>query len=87
MIEKKVTVINKSGLHARPASMLVKQAGRFKARINIKKAEKNYDAKSILGILSAGISCGTEITLICDGEDEAEAIKSLTELIEAGLGE
>ena len=87
MIEKKVIVINKSGLHARPASTLVKEASRFKAKISIKKAEKNYDVKSILGILSAGISCGTEISLICDGEDEAEALKRLTELIEAGLGE
>lgn len=87
MTEQKVVVINKSGLHARPASTLVKEASRFKAKISIKKAEKNYDVKSILGILSAGISCGTEITLICDGEDEVDALKSLTELIKSGLGE
>ena len=87
MIQNNITVVNKSGLHARPASNLVKAASKFKAKININKSEKNYDAKSILGILSAGISCGTEITLVCDGEDEAEALKSLTELIESGLGE
>jgi phosphocarrier protein len=87
MVQNNIVVVNKSGLHARPASNLVKAASKFKAKINLIKAEKNYDVKSILGILSAGISCGTEIMLVCDGEDEAEALKSLTELIEAGLGE
>lgn len=87
MVEQMIVVKNKSGLHARPASNLVKAASKFKAKINIVKAEKNYDVKSILGILSAGISCGTEITLVCDGEDEIEALKSLIELIESGLGE
>lgn len=87
MVQNNIVVVNKSGLHARPASNLVKAASKFKSKINVMKSEKNYDAKSILGILSAGISCGTEITLLCDGEDEAEALKSLTELIEAGLGE
>lgn len=87
MVQNNIVVINKSGLHARPASNLVKAATKFKARIQIVKAEKIYDVKSILGILSAGICCGTEITLVCEGEDEAEALISLTELIESGLGE
>lgn len=87
MVEHNIVVVNKSGLHARPASNLVKAASKFKAKISIVKAEKTYDVKSILGILSAGISCGTEITLVCDGEDEVQASQSLSELIESGLGE
>ncbi|MBP1753829.1 MAG: HPr family phosphocarrier protein [Firmicutes bacterium] len=87
MVEHNIVVVNKSGLHARPASNLVKAASKFKAKISIIKAEKTYDVKSILGILSAGISCGTEIDLVCDGEDEVQALQSLSELIESGLGE
>ncbi len=87
MVNRKIIVINESGLHARPASTLVKAAAKFKSKITISKGEKSYDAKSLLGILSAGISRGTEIVLECSGDDEAEALKGLAELIEAGLGE
>ena len=49
--------------------------------------EKKIVAKSVLNVMAAGIKCGTEINLICDGEDEEEAMKTLTEAIESGLGE
>lgn len=87
MVSQNIIVVNKSGLHARPASNLCKAASKFKSKINITKAEKCYDAKSILGILSAGITNGTEITLECNGEDEAEALNTLASLILSGLGE
>ncbi len=87
MVKQNIVVINKSGLHARPASNLVKAATKFKSKITIIYQGKNIDVKSILGILSAGIVCGTEITLVCNGEDEADALKNLTDLVEAGLGE
>ncbi|MDF2944552.1 MAG: HPr family phosphocarrier protein [Herbinix sp.] len=87
MVKQNIIVVNKSGLHARPASNLVKAATKYKSKITIMKNEKSYEAKSILGILSAGIACGTEITLECDGEDEADALNNLTDLIKSGLGE
>ncbi len=87
MVRKNIVVINKSGLHARPASNLVKAASKFKSDITIIFKEKNINVKSLLNVLSAGIVSGSEITLECDGEDEEQALKTLTELIESGLGE
>ena len=62
-------------------------AMKFKCDVIIECGEKKIVAKSVLNVMAAGIKCGTEITLICDGEDEAEAMKTLTEAIESGLGE
>ena len=76
MISKTLTVINPSGLHLRPAGVLSQTAMKFKSDITIECGEKKIIAKS-----------GTEINLICDGEDEEEAMKTLTEAIESGLGE
>lgn len=87
MIEKNLVVRNHSGLHARPASLLVNQAGQFACRLTLTKAGKEVDLKSILGIMSLAVSEGEEICIKADGIDEAEAIAKLTQLIESGLGE
>ena len=62
-------------------------AMKFKSDVIIESGEKRIVAKSVLNVMAAGIKCGTEITLICDGEDEAEAMKTISEAIESGLGE
>lgn len=82
MLNKKLVVQNKTGLHARPASEFVKKASTFKSSVYIQFGEKNINAKSIVGLLSAGIGYGSELTLIVDGEDEKEAIEVLSLLIE-----
>lgn len=87
MITQKVTITNKLGLHARPASNFVKMAQSFKSSIEILKGEKRLNAKSMIGILGAGAKCGTEIELAANGEDEQEAISQLVAFIESGLGE
>ncbi|NLM12446.1 MAG: HPr family phosphocarrier protein [Epulopiscium sp.] len=87
MVQKDLVVINESGLHARPAGLLVKAASKFKSNITILYQDKNINVKSLLNVLSAGIASGSKITLVCEGEDEQEALKTLTELIESGLGE
>lgn len=87
MITQKATIINKLGLHARPANNFVKLASSFKCDINIIKGDKKLNAKSMLGILAAAAKCGTEIELQCSGVDEEEACKALVEAIAAGLGE
>ena len=87
MISKNVTVVNPSGLHLRPAGVLTQTAMKFKSDITIQCGEKKITAKSVLNVMAAGIKCGTEITLICDGADEEEAMKTLSEAIESGLGE
>jgi phosphotransferase system HPr (HPr) family protein len=79
-------VINEVGLHARPASEFVKLAGQYKANIwirNLTRGSNTMDAKSILSVLMLGVEKGHEIELICEGEDEAQAIEALRELVES----
>lgn len=87
MYSQNVTVINKSGLHARPASMFVQAASKFKSNIMVKKGEKKLSAKSLISILSLGISANTEIEISAEGEDEKEAVESLIKLINSKFGE
>ena len=87
MISKTLTVVNPSGLHLRPAGVLSQTAMRFKSDVIIECGEKRIIAKSVLNVMAAGIKCGTEINLICDGVDEEEALKAMSAAIESGIGE
>ena len=87
MVSQTVTVKNPTGIHARPAATLAKVAAPFKSNIFLNTGAKKVQAKSVLNLMSAAIKCGTEITVECDGEDEAEALKAVVEAIESGLGE
>lgn len=87
MLSKLLTVVNPSGLHLRPAGVLSQTAMKFKSDIIIEYGEKRIVAKSVLNVMAAGIKCGAEINVICDGEDEETAMKTMTEAIESGLGE
>lgn len=87
MRTEKVTLLNESGLHARPASLFVKTGSKFKADLTIQKEEKIVNAKSILGILSLGIAKGEEVILAAQGPDEEEAISELVKLIQAKFNE
>ncbi len=81
MLEKKVTIKNKLGLHARAAVKLVNVANRFSSNVRIIKDTMEIDGKSILGILTLAATQGTQLLLRVSGEDEAEAIKALVSLI------
>ena len=87
MVSKTLTVVNPSGLHLRPAGVLSQTAMKFKCDVIIECGDKKIVAKSVLNVMAAGIKCGTEINLICDGEDENEALETLSKAIEDGLGE
>ncbi|HOK33125.1 MAG TPA: HPr family phosphocarrier protein [Fervidobacterium sp.] len=82
MLEAKIVLKNQTGLHARPASILVTEAGKFKSDIYILKDGREINAKSILGVLSMGARKGDEITIRISGEDEEQALSRLTELLE-----
>lgn len=82
MLKKKITIINRLGLHARAAAKFVKLANRFRASVKIEKDGAKIDGKSILGILTLAAVQGTEITLKVDGEDEKAAMTALVALIE-----
>ena len=81
MLSKDVTVKNQVGLHARPATFFIQKANEYKASIWVEKDERKVNAKSLLGVLSLGITRGTSITLIADGDDEEAAVDGLVELI------
>ena len=81
MFVKEVTVENKVGLHARPATFFIQKANEYKSSIWVEKEERRVNAKSLLGILSLGITKGTTINLIADGPDEEDAVNALVELI------
>ncbi|MDF2841511.1 MAG: sugar transporter subunit, partial [Clostridia bacterium] len=77
MIRSRVVVVNATGLHARPATLLVNLASSFKSDVKIEKNERIVNAKSIMGLLSLGITENEEITIIAEGEDELEAVNTL----------
>jgi len=93
MYSKKVVIINKTGLHARPASEFVGAASKFKSDITVNKLDKDGNvskscpAKSIVFLLTLGLSKGTQIELSAEGSDEEEAVETLAALIESGFGD
>lgn len=87
MVSQKVTVKNPTGLHLRPAGLLCKEAMKFKSLITFSFDGSIANAKSVLSVLGACVKSGDEIELTCEGEDEEEAIRSLVDAIESGLGE
>lgn len=87
MQQQQISLTNSSGLHARPAAQFVQKAAAFKSRVTVKAGDKSADAKSILQILSLGAKQGMEICITADGPDEAECVKTLSELIQSGFGE
>ncbi|MBQ3225776.1 MAG: HPr family phosphocarrier protein [Clostridia bacterium] len=87
MVSKTIVVQNQVGLHARPATFFIQKSNEFQSSIWVEKDERKVNAKSLLGVLSLGITKGTEITIIADGTDEAEAADALTSLIESNFSE
>lgn len=87
MVSQKVTIKNPTGLHLRPAGNLCKEAMKFRSLITFNFKDNTANAKSVLSVLGACVKCGDEVEFVCEGEDEAEALKSLIEAIENGLGE
>lgn len=81
MIETRLTIINKLGLHARAAAKLVTLANQFSADIRIDKDGREVDGKSIMSVMMLAASKGTEIGLTADGEDAVQALDAITALI------
>ena len=87
MLSRTITVQNQVGLHARPATFFIQKSNEFKSSIWIQKDERKVNAKSLLGVLSLGITKGTEIEIITDGIDEEEAINALEALIDSNFSD
>lgn len=87
MIRERITIINKLGLHARAAAKLVSTASEFDSRILIAKEGREVDGKSIMSVMMLAASCGTEIELVIEGQDENQAREALVNLINDYFGE
>lgn len=87
MVSREVTIKNNVGLHARPATFFIQKANSFKSSIWVEREDRRINAKSLLGVLSLGIVKGMTITIIADGQDEAEAVEGLATLIDTGFNE
>ena len=82
-----VTIINRAGIHARPAALLVQVAKDFQANIYFEKGSDRINAKSIMGIITLSATYGTELKIISEGEDEKEAVEALIHLFESKFEE
>lgn len=82
-----VVIPNETGLHARPASMLVDEASSYDSKMEIVYNGREVNAKSIMGVMSLGISQDAEIVVQAKGDDEEEAVQAIVDLVEDGFGE
>lgn len=87
MVEREVQVVNRNGIHARPAAEIVKLAARFKSHITITRDDLEVNGKSIMGVLMLAAECGSTVLIRADGPDDGEALDALSVLFSAKFGE
>ena len=87
MVSGTFTIINKLGLHMRPASSFVQTMAKYQSDIDILFNGKKINGKSIMQVMTACIKCGAEIELQCSGPDEQEMLKAAGDMINSGLGD
>ena len=87
MIQETLTIVNRAGLHTRPAAMLVKLASTFSSNIYLVKDGFHVNAKSIIGVMTLAAECGSKVVLQVDGSDEQAASVAIIKLFTSGFGE
>ncbi len=87
MIEKTVKIINKAGMHTRPAATIVKMASKYKCEFYISKNGLNINGKSIIGVMTLAAEMGSEVILSFDGEDESQAAQEIVDYFNRGFDE
>ncbi|MGM0501424.1 MAG: HPr family phosphocarrier protein [Bacillota bacterium] len=87
MVCQNATIRNETGIHARPASLIVQKAGQYKAQVELEYGQKKVNAKSIMGVMSLGVNQSKKITVMAEGEDAQKAVDEIIKLIENGFGE
>ncbi|MCF7858676.1 MAG: HPr family phosphocarrier protein [Candidatus Cloacimonetes bacterium] len=87
MIRKTIKIINKLGMHARPATMIVKAATKYRSEFKIVKSDMEINGKSIMGVMTLAAEYGSELELIADGVDEEHLIKEISEMFANKFGE
>ncbi len=87
MVSKFLTVPNAQGFHMRPASTFAAAMAKYPCNVTIKFNGNSYNAKSVLNLVAACMKCGSDIELVCDGDQENEALAEGAKMIEDGFGE
>ena len=87
MVTKELTIINKLGLHARPAAMFVKVSSAWDAEVTVEKDGEEVNGKSIMGLMMLAAGCGAKITVTADGKDETVVMGLLEALVSSGFTE
>ena len=87
MVERTVQILNKNGLHARPAAEIVKLAAKYRSEITISRDGTEVNGKSIMGVMMLAAECGASILLRADGEDAEQALDAIAALIANKFGE
>ena len=87
MVSKEFTINNELGMHMRPASLLSQMAAKYQSNITIKYNGKDFNAKSVMLLMTALIKCGSVIEVVCDGPDEEAALAEITSFIDSGMGD
>ncbi|OIJ18325.1 phosphocarrier protein HPr [Anaerobacillus alkalidiazotrophicus] len=87
MAEKTFKITADTGIHARPATLLVNKAGQFQSDITLTYKEKTVNLKSIMGVMSLGVGQGADVTIKAEGSDADQALAAIEEVIKGGLGE
>lgn len=85
MVSKEIILKNEEGLHARPATEIAKNANKYNCNIKLNVNGKEYNAKSVLQIMSAGIKNNTQIKIVCDGNDDNNALTEIIKTFEKNL--
>jgi len=87
VVEATAPIVNRLGLHARPAAEFVKIANRFAAQIMVRKDDLEVNGKSIMGMMMLAAECGSALVIRADGDDAEQAVAALLALVAAGFGE
>ena len=87
LMERTVKIVNKLGIHARPAAEIVKLASKFNSNITISRDDLEVNGKSIMGVMMLAAECGSTVDLKADGADAEQALNALDKLIQDGFGE
>lgn len=85
MVEKEIKIKNKTGLHARPAAILVQKANEYRADIFLEKGDERINAKSIMGVMMLAAAEGSMLKIIAEGEDEERAVDHISKLLESNI--
>ena len=87
MVSKEFTINDELGMHMRPASLLSQMAAKYQSNIIVKHNGKDFNAKSVMLLMTALIKCGSQIEVVCDGPDEEAALAEITAFIDSGMGD